>query len=197
MAIRVEVETVSTRHYEKTTSYFTDDERLSMGYWELRQTAETNGHTWYTITHDGWVTFEASINTSTGRAYCTHGKRSALPPFLRSHLPEILRVMVAGNVTRFEADPRPTGCTDMMDFQVFSYHNGRIVGVLAYCTLAHAQEIAARYERVLGVPIYRNTIRAATAPQVDTVLPELVRGTSAEGQRLSARLRNAVRESWR
>ena len=60
----------------------------------------------------------------------------------------------------------------MLDYQILSYHSGKIVAVLSYCTLDHAQRIAAEYERVLACPIYRNTIRAAVAPQVDTVLPE-------------------------
>lgn len=81
----------------------------------------------------------------------------------------------------------------MLNFQILSEASGKILAVLSYCTLAHAQRIAAEYERILGVPVYRTTICAMRAPQVGTVLPELVRGSAADSKRLAARLRCASR----
>lgn len=78
----------------------------------------------------------------------------------------------------------------MLDYQVISDERGKVLAVLAYCTLAFGQEVARQYSRVLAFPVYRNTYRCAVAPAVGTVLPELTRG--GEPSSLKATLRRAI-----
>lgn len=80
----------------------------------------------------------------------------------------------------------------MLDYQVLSEASGKVLAVLSYATLSLGQEVARQYERVLGVPVYRNTMRCAVAPQVGAVLPELTRGGTST---LRDTLRRAIEES--